>query len=108
MSDKKQRSYTAQYRADAVVLAKEIGSSEAARQLNIPADTLYTWISRAKNGSLPKSPHDPEPKASLKLAERLKILEQEISMLKSENTQLIKEKKILEEATIFFAARQKK
>ena len=108
MSDKKQRSYTAQYRADAVVLAKEIGSSEAARQLNIPADTLYTWISRAKNGSLPKSPMDQEPKASLKLAERLKILEQEISMLKGENTQLIKEKKILEEATIFFAARQKK
>ena len=108
MSNKTQRSYTVQYRSDAVALAKEIGSSAAAKQLNIPADTIYTWISKAKNGSLVKSPIDPEPKASLKLAERLKILEQEISMLKSENIQLIKERKILENATIFFASRQKK
>ena len=108
MSNKTQRSYTAQYRSDAVKLAKELGSSVAARQLNIPSDTLYTWISRAKNGSLPQSPIDPEPKASLKLAERLKQLEREDTMLKSENNQLIKERKILEDATIFFASRQKK
>ncbi|MDR0424440.1 MAG: transposase [Clostridiales Family XIII bacterium] len=50
-----QRSYTAEYRANAVALAKEMGGSAAARQLKIPADTLYTWISRAKNGDLPMS-----------------------------------------------------
>jgi transposase-like protein len=41
-----QRSYTAEYRANAVALAKEMGGSGAARQLKIPADTLYTWMAR--------------------------------------------------------------
>ena len=50
-----QRSYTPEYRADAVELSKSIGTSEAARQLKMPVDTLYTWISRAKQGDLPLS-----------------------------------------------------
>ena len=59
MKRRVQRSYTAQYRADAVKLAKEMGGSAAAKQLEIPADTLYMWISRAKNGDLPMSPISP-------------------------------------------------
>lgn len=51
-----QRSYTAEYRSNAVALAKEMGASAAAKQLGIPADTLYTWVSRAKKGSLRQSP----------------------------------------------------
>lgn len=103
-----QRSYTAEYRANAVGLAKEIGASKAARQLKIPADTLYTWISRAKNGDLAMSPTPPDPKASLKLAERVKDLEREIKELRSENAQILRENQILEEAAAFFAARRKK
>lgn len=104
----KQRSYTAEYRANAVALAKEIGTSAAARQLKIPADTLYTWISRAKQGDLPMSPVAPDPKTSLNLAERVKALEKENKALRSENAQILRENQILEEATAFFAARRKK
>ncbi len=104
----KQRSYTVEYRANAVLLAKEIGASKAARQLKIPADTLYTWISRAKNGDLPMSTTPPDAKASLNLAERVKELEREIKMLKSENAQILRENQILEDAAAFFAARRKK
>jgi transposase len=103
-----QRSYTAEYRANAVALAKEMGASAAARQLKIPADTLYAWISRAKKGDLPMSPIPPEPKASLNLAERVKELEREVKALQSENAQIRRENQILEEATAFFAARRKK
>jgi transposase len=103
-----QRSYTAEYRASAVALAKEIGGSMAARQLKIPADTLYTWISRAKNGDLPMSHVPPDPKKSLNLAERVKELERELKMVKSENAQIQREKQILEDAAAFFAARRKK
>jgi transposase len=102
------RSYTIEYRANAVALAKEIGGSAAARQLKIPADTLYTWISRAKNGDLPMSPTPPDPKASLNLAERVKELEQQVKMLRGENAQMQRENQILEEAAAFFAARRKK
>ena len=104
----KQRSYTAEYRANAVALAKEIGSSAAARQLKIPTDTLYTWISRAKKGDLPLVVTPPDAKASLNLAERVKELEQENKMLRGENAQILRENQILEEAAAFFAARRKK
>jgi transposase len=97
-----------EYRANAVALAKELGASVAARQLKIPADTLYTWISRAKNGDLPMSPIPPEPKASLNLAERVKELERENKALRGENAQIMRENQILEDAAAFFVARRKK
>ena len=103
-----QRSYTSEYRAEAVELSRSIGTSAAARQLKMPVDTLYTWISRAKQGDLPQSPVPPSPKASLNLAERVKELEREIRMLRSENSQILKENQILEDAAAFFAVRRKK
>ena len=82
MEKRNQRSYTAEYRRDAVAMAQEIGASRAARQLSIPADTLYTWISRAKQGSLSSRPS--LHKESLQLAQRLKLSEQEVRALKAE------------------------
>jgi len=102
------RSYTAEYRANAVKLAKEIGGSAAAKQLKIPSDTLYCWVARAKKGDLPQSEIPPEPQESLKLAERIKILERENKMLKGEVAQVRRENEILEEATVFFVKRRKK
>lgn len=103
-----QRRYTVEYRANAVKLSQEIGSSAAARQLKIPVDTLYTWVSRAKNGDLPLSPTPPQPKASLNLSQRVKELEAENRALRSENAQIQRENQILEDAAAFFAARRKK
>lgn len=103
-----QRSYTAEYRANAVALAKELGASNAARQLKIPVDTLYTWISRAKNGDLPMSPIAPDAKNALNLAERVKELEKENKALRSEMAQMAREHQILEDAAAFFAARRKR
>jgi transposase len=108
MAQKTQRSYTPEYRADAVVLAKEMGTSAAAKQLKIPADTLYTWVGRAKQGDLPLAKSPPTPKASLNLAERVKELERENKMLRGENAQILRENQILEDAAAFFAARRKK
>lgn len=104
----KQRSYTAEYRANAVKLAEQMGASKAARELKIPVDTLYAWVSRAKNGDLPMSAMAPVPKNSLNLAERVRELERENKALRSENAQITRENQILEEAAAFFAARRKK
>jgi transposase len=105
---KTQRSYTAEYRHNALKLAEEIGTSAAARQLRMPADTLYVWKARAKSGDLPCSDIPIDPKRSLNLAERNKELEQELKCLKAENAQLLRERQILEDATTFFVARRKK
>jgi len=102
------RSYTVEYRANAVELANEIGTKKAAQQLKIPADTLYTWVARAKRGELPQSKVPPNPKESLTLAEQVKALRQENKMLRGENAQIKRENEILEEATVFFAKRRKK
>lgn len=101
-----QRSYTQEYRVNAVKLAKEIGIKKAVEELKMPHQTLYEWMVKAKNGELPEFVD--EAKNSLKLAEKLKLLEKENKMLKSENAQIKRERQILEEATAFFAARQKK
>ena len=103
-----QKRYTAEYRANAVALAKEIGGSAAAWQLKMPVETLYMWISRAKSGDLPMSKEPRDSKRSLNLAERNKELEREVSRLRSENAQIMKENRILEDAAAFFAARRKK
>jgi transposase len=103
-----QRHYTAEYRVNAVKLAKEIGGSMAARELMVPADTQYTWMSRAKNGDLPTATPPPEAKNVLNLAERVKELEREVKTLRSELSQKTREMEILEEAAAFFAARRKK
>ena len=104
----KQRNYTAEQRADAVKLAAEIGAEAAARELKMPSNTLYTWISRAKSGELPMSPVAPEAKNVLNLAERVKELERANKMLRSENAQIKRENEIIEDAARFFASRQKK
>jgi transposase len=103
-----QRSYTAEYRANAVEMAKEVGGSVAARELKIPVDTLYTWMSRAKTGDLPIVQLPTEKKRVLSPTERIEELERENKALRSENSQIKRENQILEEATAFFAARRKK
>lgn len=103
-----QRRYTAEERAEAVKLATEIGAEAAARELKMPSNTLYTWISRAKSGELPMSPIAPEAKKVLTLAERVKELEKVNKMLRSENAQIKRENEILEEAAAFFARRRKR
>jgi transposase len=102
------RSYTAEYRHNAVKLAEEIGASAAARELKISNDTLYTWISRAKSGDLPQSSSSANAKGPKGMAQRVKELERENKMLQSEISQIKRENQILEDAAAFFAARRKK
>ena len=50
MSENKQ--YENEYKVQAVKLAKKIGAVNAANELQIPVNTLYGWIRKAKSGSL--------------------------------------------------------
>lgn len=92
------KAYSAEERFEALKLASEIGNQAAADRLGIKVDTLYTWISKAKNGKVGfcdnrgNIPTDPD---------RLKQLEKELREAKEEI-------EILQDALGFFVKRRKK
>ena len=84
MTEKRQ--YDNEYKVQAVKLSKKMGSAKAAKELGIPVNTLYGWISKAKNGELDIGVGERRPEESLNIAEenqqlkkRLKAIEKEIN-----------------------------
>ena len=67
MSENKQ--YENEYKVQAVKLAKKIGAVNAANELQIPVNTLYGWIRKAKSGSLDIGCGERSPEESLNIAE---------------------------------------
>ena len=96
------RTYTPDFRIEAVRLAGEIGPAKAARELNIPEGTMDVWVRKAKDGTLNGGKGAPlSPKSALTLAE-------EVKRLKQENGELRRVNEILSKAAAFFAQSQKK
>ena len=93
------RNYSMEFKLDAVKLAKEIGSTKAAKELGFPIGTLDTWLRKSKNGELVGA--GTPPATAITLAEENK-------RLKQENRELRRTNEILRDATTFFAASQKK
>lgn len=46
------RQYDKEYKVQAVLLARKIGNSNAAKELGSPEGTLYSWIKASKVGGL--------------------------------------------------------
>ena len=67
MSENKQ--YENEYKVQAVKLAKKIGAVNAANELQIPVNTLYGWIRKARIGNLDIGCGERSPEDSLNIAE---------------------------------------
>jgi len=93
------RRYDMTFKIDALKLAKEIGSTKAAKELDIPQSTLDTWIVKNNRGDYDNVAVT--PKQALTLADEVKKLQQENRELKRVN-------KILKDASAFFAQSQRK
>ena len=91
--------YSAEERYEALKLANEIGNKAAAERLGIKIDTLYTWISKAKNGKVGFC--DNPGNIPITDPSRLKQLEKELREAKEEI-------EILQDALGFFVKRRKK
>lgn len=91
MAKKKRRTYTPEFRAEAVALAEQEGvtQSQVARDLGISQSLLSKWVQAAKVAALP---------GALAVAER-----EEMRRLKRENAILRQERDILKKAAAFFA-----
>ena len=86
MSENKQ--YENEYKVQAVKLAKKIGAVNAANELQIPVNTLYGWIRKAKIGSLDIGCGERSPEESLNIAEENQQLRKRIKALEKENKRL--------------------
>lgn len=91
MSSRKRKTYTPEFKAEAVKLVVEQGltRAQAARDLGVTESVLCRWVQVHLESALP---------GALSAAER-----DELKRLRRENTTLRKEREILKKATAFFA-----
>ena len=97
VKSKVKRKFSAEFKAEAVKLARTPGQSinEVAKDLGIVEGNLRNWIRQAKIDE------GDGPAGALTTAER-----QELAALRKENKELRMEKEILRKATVFFAKQQ--
>ena len=97
------KSYSAEYRKEALKLVDEIGKKEAVKRLGVTEWTLNEWLKKAGQR---KKEENTEKAASLR-SENLE-LQEKIAKLEKENARIKQENEFLEEAARFFAASRQK
>lgn len=90
---KNRKTYTAEFKAEALKLAERVGVAEAARQLKIYETQIYNWCSAAEKKST----------TSLREAE----LAAEVAKLRRQLADQAEDLAILKKAATYFAKNQK-
>ena len=103
----KSRTYEAEYKKEAVKLAKEVGARKASESLKIPYGTLYDWIKKERKGAI-ETGEAKTPAEVMSLAEEIQKLRKENKEQAKEIKRLTEMNEFLEEASAFFAARRQK
>lgn len=103
-----QKHYDTDYKVQSVNLAKEVGLSQAARELGLAPSTLNGWVKATREGRLNTAPGSHTPKEAMSLADELAMLRKQVKDLSKENKRLKEENEFLEEASAFFAASRRK
>ena len=93
---RKKRTYTAEFKAEAVRLVHDHGMtmSQVSRDLGVCKSVIRDWVRRAEARELDGVPSAPSSRTSL---------EEENRRLRRENAILREEREILKKATAFFA-----
>ena len=68
-----QRSYTKEYKVQAVKLVLEVGITKAARELGVSDNTLYGWRRAYQEGRLDLGPGTQTPQGAMTLAEEVNL-----------------------------------
>ena len=102
------KQYDAEYKVQAVKLAREIGQVQAARELGIPKNTLYGWTRKVRLGSLDLGVGSQSPEGALTLSQEVTALRKQVRAQEKEIQRLKELNEFLEEASAFFAASRRK
>lgn len=102
------RQYDEKFKVEAVKLAKEIGTKQAANELVIPKGTLGGWVKKAKDGEIDTGIGSRKPEESLSLVQQLKEARRQLKEQEKEIKRLKELNEFLEEASAFFAASRQK
>lgn len=102
------RTYTEEFKAQAIKLAKEVGTKRASEELGIPKNTLGTWVHKEKKGKLDPGKGEQTPETALTLVEENKELRRQLKAQEKEIRRLNELNEFLEEASAFFAASRRK
>lgn len=107
-ANKINRSYSAEYKAGAVKLAREIGKSKAGSELGVPYGTLSGWMDAAEHGDVDTGKGTQTPQTALTQAAEIQLLKAELKKKEKEVKQLKQDNDFLEKAAAFFAASRQK
>ena len=109
MGEKKEaRSYSPEYKTEAIKLARKIGGEKAASELGIPSGTISSWLYKARRGEIDTGAGTQTPQSALTQAAEIQRLKDELKAANKENKRLREENAFLEEASAFFAASRQK
>ena len=97
------KTYTAEYKEEALKMVEEIGRSATARRLGISLGTIDTWRQKARGYKRKREKVEVEGNGA-EIAE----LQEQIKALEKENARIKKENEFLEEAARFFAQHRQK
>ena len=100
--------YDNEFKVQAVKLGREIGFSNAAKELGVNIDTLYGWNKRAKDARLDLGPGTQTPDSATSLVEEVRELRRQNREQTKEIARLKEENEFLAEASAFFAASRRK
>lgn len=102
------RQYDEKFKVQAVKLANERGTKQAAGELGIPKGTLGGWVKKAKDGEIDIGSGRRSTEEDLNLVQQLQEAKKRIKELEKSNKKLKELNEFLEEASAFFAASRQK
>ena len=82
------RQYDEKFKVQAVKLANETGTKQAAEELGIPKGTLGGWVKKAKDGEIDTGSGSRSPEEALNLVQQLQEAKKRIKELEKSNKEL--------------------
>ena len=95
------RTYTKEFKAQALKLAKEVGNKKAAEEIGVPYNTLNGWVRKAKKGEIDPGLGEQTPETALTLAAENQELRKQLKEHDKEIKRLNELNVFLEEASVF-------